>query len=250
MLSEQKGTGSTMNLGKLKMVVPASLLAVALLAAACTETGETRNESENIGLDGATNAEVFLRMGAGELDVDGGASGMLDADFTYNVDDWEPEIDWGVTEGKGRLEIDQSGSKSLNLFDLDDIEYEWNLNLSDEIPTTLDVELGAGDSSLKLGSMALTELAVETGAGDTTIDLTGDWQNDLDATVDAGAGRVKLLLPADVGVRVETDTGLVDVDNDGLTKDGDVYTNDAYGESDTTLTISVDAGVGGVIRAA
>ena len=110
-----------MNLGKMKLVVPASLLTVALLAAACTETGETRNESERVDLDGATSATVLLRMGAGELDLAGGASGMLDADFTYNVEDWEPEVDWEVTDGKGRMEIDQSGSSSLSLFDLDGV---------------------------------------------------------------------------------------------------------------------------------
>lgn len=235
-----------MNLGKLKLAVPISVLAVALLAAACTETGETRNESESVDLDGATSAAVFLRMGAGDLNVSGGANGMLDADFTYNVEKWEPEVDWAVSDGEGRLEVDQSGSGSLNLFDLDDVENDWDLKLNDDIPTTLDVELGAGDGSLTLGSMALTELNVETGAGDTTIDLTGDWENDLDATIEAGVGRVTLRVPADTSVRIETDTGVVDVDNSGLTKDGDVYTNDAYGNGGATLTINVDAGVGEV----
>ncbi|HYI16611.1 MAG TPA: toast rack family protein [Thermomicrobiales bacterium] len=235
-----------MNLGKLKLAVPASLLAVALLAAACSETGETQNESEGADLNGATSAEVFLRMGAGDLDLTGGSDRMLDAGFTYNVEDWDPQVDWDVSNGHGRLEIDQSGSGSVSLFDLDDIENEWDLSLNDDIPMTLDVELGAGDGTLNLGSLTLTRLDVQTGAGETTIDLTGDWANDLDATVEAGVGRVKLLLPADVGVRVETDTGIVDMDHDGLTKDGDVYTNDAFGVSDATLTINVDAGVGQV----
>jgi len=234
-----------MNLRNLKLAVPASLLAIALLAA-CVETGETRNESRAVDLDGATSAAVTIRMNAGELDIAGGASGMLDADFTYNVEDWEPDVEWDVTDSSGRLKISQSGSGSLSVLDIDDVENEWNLNLNDEIPTTLDVELGAGDSSLKLGSLALTELDVETGAGDTTIDLTGDWANDLDARIDAGAGRVKLIVPSGAGVRVKTDTGIVDVDNDGLTKDGNVYTNDAYGESDVTLTIAIEAGVGKV----
>jgi hypothetical protein len=233
-----------MNLGKLKLAVPASLLAVALLAAACAETGETQNVSEDVDLDGATRAVVLVRMGAGDLDLAGGARGMLDADFTYTDEKWDPTVDWSVTDGVGRLKIDQSGSGSVSVFDLDDIKNDWNLNLSDEIPTSLDVELGAGESTLNVGSLALTDLDVDTGAGDTTIDLTGDWDNDLDAAVEAGAGQVTIRVPADVGVRIETDTGIVDVDHSGLTKDGDVYTNDAYGVSDVTLTINVDAGIG------
>ncbi|HEX5163796.1 MAG TPA: toast rack family protein [Thermomicrobiales bacterium] len=235
-----------MNLGKLKLAAPASLLAAALLAGACADTGETQNVSENVDLDGATSAVVLVRMGAVDLDLAGGARGMLDADFSYNVEEWEPDVNWKVTDGVGRLEIDQSGSGSVNIFDLDEIENDWDLHLNDEIQTTLDVELGAGDSTLKVGSLALTDLDVDTGAGDTTIDLAGDWHNDLDATVEAGAGQVTLRVPADVGVRIETDTGIVDVDHSGLNKDGDVYTNDAYGVSDITLTINIDAGVGKV----
>ena len=235
-----------MNLKPMRLALPAGVLAVALLVTACNETGDTNNESRNLDLDGATSAEVVVRMDVGELDVAGGADGMLDADFTYNVDEWEPEVDWNVTDGKGRLEIDQDGSGGINILDIDDVEYEWDLRLNDETPTALDVELGAGDSSLKLGTMNLTDLAVQTGAGDTTIDLTGDWANDLEASIDAGAGRLKVLLPSDTGVRIETDTGIVDVDNTGLTKDGDVYTNAAFGTSDATLTINIDAGVGEV----
>jgi hypothetical protein len=51
-------------------------------------------------------------------------------------------------------------------------------------------------------------------------------------------------LPSDVGVRIEVDTGIGSVDTNGLSKDGDTYTNGAYGESDVTLRINIEGGVG------
>jgi hypothetical protein len=47
-----------------------------------------------------------------------------------------------------------------------------------------------------------------------------------------------------VGVRVDIDGGLGKVDAAGLARDGDVYTNNAYGESDVTLRIEIEGGVG------
>ena len=53
-----------------------------------------------------------------------------------------------------------------------------------------------------------------------------------------------LILPADVGVRVNVEVGVGAVDATGLTKEGEYYTNDAYGQSDVTLYIDVEGGVG------
>jgi hypothetical protein len=36
------------------------------------------------------------------------------------------------------------------------------------------------------------------------------------------------------------------VNGEGLSREGDVYTNDAYGRADVTLEIKVEVGVGGV----
>jgi hypothetical protein len=43
---------------------------------------------------------------------------------------------------------------------------------------------------------------------------------------------------------VEVDAGPTMIDASGLTQDGNVYTNAAYGVSDVTLEIDIEAGVG------
>jgi len=111
--------------------------------------------------------------------------------------------------------------------------------------TRLDVTRGAGEVVVDLsGSTSLTRLSVGGGAGAATVDLSGTWQQDLEATIGGGLGKRTLILPADVGVRVKVDVGVGGVDAVGLTKEGEYYTNDAYGQSGVTLQIEVDGGVG------
>ena len=46
-------------------------------------------------------------MGAGELKAIGGADTLMEADFAYNVADWEPEVNYEVGSETGELSIEQ-----------------------------------------------------------------------------------------------------------------------------------------------
>ena len=65
----------------------------------------------------------------------------------------------------------------------------------------------------------------------------------LKASIHRGVGVVNLILPRDVGVRIEADSGLGGVNGEGLSREGDVYAN---GRTDVTLQIKAEVGVGGV----
>jgi len=241
---------------------------VLIAAAGCStgdRVGDLQTKSETVELGSADSANVQIEMGAGELDVSGGAGELLEATFTYNVD----ELDPSATFTGGNLVVKEDGDVTggvRSLFDLDEYRNEWDLRFNDGVPMEMNIDLGAGRTALALGSLALTSLDIKAGAGevdldlsdslslsqlnyqmgagDVTVDLTGDWQDDLDATIQGGLGEMTLKLPSDVGVRLNVSTGIGSVDTSGLTKDGDIYTNDAYGNSDVTLRINIDAGVG------
>ena len=93
-------------------------------------------------------------------------------------------------------------------------------------------------------SSSLTRLDVDAGVGQVTVDLTGTWQDDLDANISSGVGELTLRLPHSACVRVDVEGGLGIVNTHGLTKDGNDYVNDACGESEVTLRIDISAGVG------
>jgi len=244
-----------------------AMVAILLAASGCgggARVGELRTESETVELGGATSVRVEIEMAAGELDVSGGAAELLEADFTYNVAELKPEVDFsGSTLSVRTPDVQVRGD---SLWDLDEYRYEWDLRLNDDVAMDMQVGVGAGRTNLQLGTLSLTTLEVTQGAGEVvvdlsgstsltrlnvgggagamTVDLTGDWQNDLEATIEGGLGKRTLILPADVGVRVKVEVGVGAVDAAGLTKEGEYYTNDAYGQSDVTLYIEVQGGVG------
>jgi hypothetical protein len=203
--------------------------------------GDIRLDHQKVALDGAKSARVDIRIGAGALRVTGGTASLLEADFIYNVPEWKPEISYEVRNQEGSLRVHQPGAGGIPL---GNVKHEWNLVLNNEIPMRLDIELGAGQSDLFLGELALSELEVKTGVGETTVDLTGGWNRDLNAKIKGGIGQLNLRLPSATGARVETGKAIGSVQVSGLRKDGDAYVNDTFGRSKSTLRVRIEAGIG------
>jgi hypothetical protein len=197
-----------------------------------------------VDLDNAQSVVAHLRMGAGELNLTGGADALLEADFDYNVADWEPEVSYDVSGDTGELTVEQGSGEDVRFGG--EARNEWNLRFNDEVPTDLRVEMGAGESALDLDSLTLTGLDLEMGAGKTTVDLTGDYGQDLDASIEGGVGEATVMLPSEVGVRVSAEVGLGKINAEGLQREGDSYVNDAYDDSDVTLEVDVQGGVGAI----
>jgi len=57
-------------------------------------------------------------------------------------------------------------------------------------------------------------------------------------------GATEIILPDNVGVRVKPTTGIGNLEVFGLVRNGDVYTNDLYGQADVELDINVSSGIG------
>jgi len=216
----------------------------ALLLDSCRSmprVGELQSESQSIELGDAKSVLVKINMGAGNLVVAGGTEQLLDADFNYNVARLKPEVNYA----DDTLVLGQPDAEGLpDLRGITDFRNDWNLQLNNDVPMALRVNMGAGTSQLHLADLALTGLAITLGAGQSTVDLNGNWTRDLDVTVDTGATDITVQLPQNVGVRVEVERGPTAIDASGLTQDGDIYTNAAYGESPVTLDVNVKAGVG------
>ncbi len=255
--------------GKLWIIIVAAT-SVLLPTIACdielpsARIGDLQTKSEAVQLGDADSVSVEIFMPAGELVVGGGASDLLEAEFVFNVAEIEPEIEY--RNGILRVTSPDVDMGPGSVFDLGDIRNEWDLLFNEDVPMDMSIDVGAGLSDLELGSLSLTSLDISAGAGDVeldlsgsstlsslsidagvgelTVDLSGEWQNDLDASIMAGVGTFSLLLPRSVCVRVEVDSGIAGVNASGFSVNGDIYSNDACGESNVTLQIDIDAGVG------
>jgi hypothetical protein len=201
-----------------------------------------QNESRAVQPEDAKSVRAHLTMGAGELKVSGAADALMEADFSYNVVDWKPHIDYVVSGEKGELTVKQGSGDDGRLGG--GARNEWDLRFNDAVPTDLVVKMGAGESNLDLDSLTLTGLDLEVGAGKTTVDLSGDYAQDFDASIEGGVGEATMLVPSEVGVRVRAEGGLGKINAEGFQREGQAYVNDAYGDSEVTLEVDVRGGVG------
>jgi len=175
---------------------------------------------------------------------------------TGNIrNEWElkfsPEIplNLDVEIGAGDGELDFTGLQLAELdLDLGAGDFEVRFDEPNEAQMSL-LTLDAGASKLEvsgIGHAGPERLKIQGGVGDITLDFTGAWPRSSDVQIAAGVGSVTLRLPDDVGVQVDTEGGLTNVDVSGLRRTGDVYVNDAFGEVATELRIQLTAGVGSI----
>jgi hypothetical protein len=134
-----------------------------------------------------------------------------------------------VNGGTGELSVEQRSAQGIRLGG--DACNEWDVCFNDEVPTDLHVEMGAGESDLDLDSLALEGL-------DLKMDLTGDYEQDLAASIQGWVGEATVMLPSEIGVMARAEGGVGKINAEGLQKEGDSYVNDAYGNSE------VQGGVG------
>ena len=206
-----------------------------------SDGGEYSSHTEEVvELQGAKSVRAELKMGAGELHIEGGSGHLLNSRFLFNRKWDSPRVNYRVDNGTGELEISQDKG-GLNFGTTDN---NWDLTFNNDVPLEFRIDMGAGQGNLKLRDINVTELELHMGAGQVELDLTGPRKSDLDVTVKGGAGWVTIRLPKDVGVRAHAAGGIGSVTAEGLKKDGNDYTNDLYGKTPHKITVDVQGGIG------
>lgn len=172
-------------------------------------TGELRNEwtlwfSEGVPLD------LRLDVGASSGEIELGGLAIENLDLTTGAADLRLGFDKPNPERLSSLHI-YSGAAKLELHEL--------------------------------GNANLDELTFDGGLGTYLFDFGGEWQRSANVRILAGASQVTLRLPPRVGVRVcpgdlhRNDMGTLE-EREGC------FVNARYGESDITLDIDLDLGLG------
>jgi hypothetical protein len=210
-----------------------------------TSVNDVKTESQSVSLDSATSASVQIDFPAGELKVQNGASNLMEASFRYNVEDWQPQVQYSESGTQGELVVSQPGDNRVPVGG--ELVNKWDIRLSENVPMDLRISTGAGSNELDLGGLDMNSLTVETGAGTTTVNLDGVWEHDVDVSIQGGVGELKVNLPAEMGVLVEMDTALVTVTVHGLINNENGYVNRAFGTAPHTLKLKLEAGVGSVV---
>lgn len=207
--------------------------------------GLLKHEDHVVDLQGAKKVHASIQLGAGELDLRGDTSHLLEGSFDFRGDRSVPEVRYRVSDGTGELDIDEQRTGPSFVMQGNQ-NATWDLRLGNQAPLELEINLGAGEGKLHLRDLPVTRLDLNVGAGRVEADLTGNRTSDLEADISGGVGEAVIKLPKSIGVVTDVSGGLGSVDTRGLKKDGDQYVNDAYGHTPVTIRLHISGGIGSI----
>lgn len=108
-----------------------------------------------------------------------------------------------------------------------------------------DLDIGAAEVTIThAGNARARRTKVNIGAGTLDYDLGGAWEGDADLSVKLALGKFTLRLPADVGVRVNAQTFLIDFARTGLEKRGSAWYSSGYDSAKRHVTVQLNAAFG------
>lgn len=225
-------------------------------------------EHSVVKLSKADNAEVEIDLLAGELNITGmKIQQLMVGEFLFNDRDLGQPVRTYTEDNKtGYLSLHNKDMGSLDM-DIDDEKSPvWNLQLKNNIPLDLDIEMGAGEGNILLNgapvrrfryvlkageanidlrNTSVPRLDFKAIAGEATIDISGDWKNDLQGDIKGGVGNLNLILPGNCNIEIEVSGILGEVHSEGLIKEGNFYTRKA-GMDEPKLYIDVTGGIGNI----
>ena len=222
-----------------------AVAALALVSLACsininlpdiqTKTGPTVTDDIVIPLlaDNQAIADVTMNFGAGKLNLQPGATGvLLKGTAMYNVADFKPEI----TTDSNNINIEQGNVKLTGIPTIgSNVINEWNLSLG-ESPMSLTIKAGAYEGTFELGGLSIHKLDVTDGAS--KVNLSFSKPNLVEMTelkYTTGASTVSL-------------TGLADANVTDLTFNGGAgsYSLDFGGKLQHDMNVTIESGVSSI----
>lgn len=199
---------------------------------------------------GATNAEVRIDFGVGELHVGGDPNtGSLITGSIKLFDGQDLIDDFELDGNTAKLRLGSENHFFFpnwtvgDFFDSDNIE--WDINLTESIPFDLNINAGVGYSVIDLANLSLTSLDIDTGVGETTVYLPSS--GDFEARVSGGVGEINIYIPTGTSIVIRVDTGLGGVSFNGdFNRAGSVYLSENYSSNGDHINLVVNGGVGSI----
>ncbi len=237
LLASTTGTMGTGPLELLDQWWPAAAIALGawfLVGALMPRPGP--DEQLVVPLDGATQAAVRIRFGAGELTTVRARPGdLIDGEFVGGV------LMRRTSRG---LELEQDTAFGIPWLDH---ESRWNVGLSGEVPLDLRLETGASRSRLDFSELRLRTLELHTGASETSVRLPRN-AGATSVRAEAGAAALIIEVPTGVGARIRSQVALGsnDVDQARFPRTIDGYASPDYATATNRADIDVRGGLGSV----
>lgn len=161
----------------------------------------------------------------------------------------EVPVDMDLDFGAGEADVDLSGLRIASL-DVETGASDTEIRFSEPNPMTcerLKVAMGAAAFSVRgLANAGCHDVQVEGGVGDLTLEFDGQWSRNMDAEITMALGSVTLVIPEDIGVRVDKDTFLTDFDRHGFHERDGTFYSDNWDSAERRLDIHLEGAFGSV----
>lgn len=158
-------------------------------------------------------------------------------------------LDLDFEFGAAQAEI-ELGGLSINSLELSTGASETRMRFSQPNPVAMErltIEVGAADFSARgLGNANTREVRLSGGVAEMELDFSGAWRDDMHLEADFGLGSLTLRVPRDVAVRIRKDTLLASFEGPRMTRRGDDYYSDNWGEAERRLMVDIDAAFGDI----
>lgn len=195
---------------------------------------EYRDGRLEVGVEGTGRSIRLKNNGAGELDL------RLSPEVPLDLD-----LDFGAVEA----EIDLSGLRIRSL-NIETGASETDVRFSRRNPIAcerIDVSVGAASFEAHgLGNANCAEISLEGGVGDMVLDFSGEWRRSMEAEIEMALGSVTLVVPDDVGVRVQKETFLAGFDAARFVKRDGVFYSENWETARHRLSVDVSGAFGSI----
>lgn len=200
-------------------------------------------------LGSVTDGSFVLKSGVGEITVDSQRSRNVTVEGSSPFG--EPVFEVGRSGGSAQVEFSLTGGQNISVSP-GTPSTRVDAELPEQIPWDISIDSGVSNLDADLSGLEVTELRVKTGVSSNTIRL-GDAPESVEegiVSIDSGVSSVKLLVPRDAEVRVESNSGLTGFDISQLLTKQDNRTWETPGYDDAreagrpVWTITAKSGLG------
>ena len=155
-----------------------------------------------------TTRKLKLRLGGGSIRIDSTNDKLIDA--SVPVDKVRKDVRFSKDKTEVYIDIKQKS----DFIKLDGKKaYDYDLNLNEDI--LWDIDMGAINSIMDFSNLRVESLDIDTGASNLNL-IFGDREKHIEIDVDGAASKVEIIVPENIGVKVDFDGFLKDTNIEEL----------------------------------
>lgn len=231
------------------LVLTFAILGVALwLSGAEVGLGQqVRSEEIVQPVEEVDRAELTIDPGIGMLRVGAGSAPAILVEGTVDLARREQLARSFTVEGDTGVFVLRTQAGAFGPFGVGwGAQRLWDLELSPDVPLSVETHLGLGEMKLNLTGLKLERLDVEQGIGQARITLPGEGR--FQARVEGAIGQTIIVIPEGLAARVRLDTGISGRRIPGEYRcDEDVCTSPEYETAEDRVDLEVSQAIGNLV---